>query len=117
MAASSPSMLNVGDASYDIFRIDAIDGVDRLPYTLRVLLENVLRTAGERDVDAVAGWVATDEPSREINFSPARALHQDFTGVPAIVDLAAMRSAMADFGVDAAKINALIPAGLVLDHS
>ena len=117
MAASSPSKLKVGGESYDIFRIDAIDGVRRLPYTLRVLLENVLRTAGERDVDAVAGWVATDEPSREINFSPARALHQDFTGVPSIVDLAAMRSAMADFGGDAAKINPLIPAELVIDHS
>jgi aconitate hydratase A / 2-methylisocitrate dehydratase len=117
MAASSPSKLNVAGESYDIFRIDGIDGVRRLPYTLRVLLENVLRTAGQRDVEAVAGWVATDEPSREINFSPARALHQDFTGVPAIVDLAAMRSAMADFGGDAAKINPLIPAELVIDHS
>src|SRR3954465_131844 len=117
MAASSPSKLKVGGESYDIFRIDAIDGVRRLPYTLRVLLENVLRTAGERDVAAVAGWVATDEPSREINFSPVRALHQDFTGVPSIVDLAAMRSAMADFGGDAATINPLIPAELVIDHS
>src|SRR3954452_24823594 len=117
MAASSPSKLKVGGESYDSFRIDAIDGVRRLPYTLRVLLENVLRTAGERDVAAVAGWVATDEPSREINFSPVRALHQDFTGVPSIVDLAAMRSAMADFGGDAAKINPLIPAELVIDHS
>jgi aconitate hydratase len=117
MAASSPSKLKVGGESYDIFRIDAVDGVRRLPYTLRVLLENVLRTAGERDVAAVAGWVATDEPSREINFSPARALHQDFTGVPSIVDLAAMRHAMADFGGDAAKINPLIPAELVIDHS
>src|SRR5204862_1613239 len=109
MAASSPAELNVAGESYDVFGIDAIDGVARLRYTRRVLLENVLRTAGERDVEAVAGWVATDEPSREINFSPARALHQDFTGVPAIVDLAAMRSAMADFGGDAAKINPLIP--------
>ena len=117
MAASSPSKLKVGGESYDIFRIDAIGGVQRLPYTLRVLLENVLRTAGERDVDAVAGWIAKDEPSREINFSPARALHQDFTGVPSIVDLAAMRSAMAEFGGDAAKINPLIPAELVIDHS
>jgi aconitate hydratase len=110
-------MLKVGDRSYEIHRIDAIDGVERLPYTLRILLENVLRTAGDADVDAVAKWVATDEPSREINFSPGRAIHQDFTGVPAIVDLAAMRNAMADMTDDAAKINPLIPAELVIDHS
>ena len=110
-------VLKVGDRTYEIHRIDAIDGVERLPYTLRILLENVLRTAGDADVDAVAGWVATDEPSREINFSPGRAIHQDFTGVPAIVDLAAMRNAMADMGGDAAKINPLIPAELVIDHS
>jgi aconitate hydratase len=110
-------VLKVGDRTYEIHRIDAIEGVERLPYTLRILLENVLRTAGEPDVDAVAGWVATDEPNREINFSPARALHQDFTGVPAIVDLAAMRTAMADMKGDPAKINPLIPAELVIDHS
>ncbi|HEX7309579.1 MAG TPA: aconitate hydratase AcnA, partial [Gaiellaceae bacterium] len=110
-------MLKVGDRSYEIHRIDAIDGVERLPYTLRILLENVLRTAGDADVDAVAKWVATDEPNREINFSPGRAIHQDFTGVPAIVDLAAMRNAMADMADDAAKINPLIPAELVIDHS
>ena len=110
-------MLKVGQRSYEIHRIDTIEGVERLPYTLRVLLENALRTAGDDDVNAVAGWVATDEPSREINFSPARAIHQDFTGVPAIVDLAAMRNAMADFGGDPAKINPLIPAELVIDHS
>jgi len=79
-------VLKVGDRTYEIHRIGEIDGVERLPYTLRILLENVLRTAGDADVDAVAGWVATDEPSREINFSPGRAIHQDFTGVPAIVD-------------------------------
>jgi len=110
-------VLRVGDREYEIHRIDAIEGVERLPYTLRILLENVLRTAGESDVDAVSGWVPTDEPNREINFSPARALHQDFTGVPAIVDLAAMRSAMADMGGDPAKINPLIAAELVIDHS
>ncbi len=110
-------MLKVGDRSYEIHRIDGIDGVERLPYTLRILLENVLRTAGADDVDAVANWVPTDEPSREISFSPGRAIHQDFTGVPAIVDLAAMRNAMDDMGGDAAKINPLIPAELVIDHS
>ena len=116
MAATS-SKLTVGGASYDVHRIDAIDGVERLPYTLRIVLENVLRTAGEDDVEAVAGWVAHEEPSREINFSPARVLHQDFTGVPAIVDLAAMRSAMHDMGGDAARINPVIPSELVIDHS
>ena len=110
-------MLKVGDRTYEIHRIDGIDGVERLPYTLRILLENVLRTAGDADVDAVASWAPTDEPSREISFSPGRAIHQDFTGVPAIVDLAAMRNAMADMGGDAAKINPLIPAELVIDHS
>ena len=110
-------MLKVGDRSYEIHRIDAIDGVERLPYTLRILLENALRTAGDKDVDAIASWVPTDEPNREISFSPARAIHQDFTGVPAIVDLAAMRNAMADMSGDATKINPLIPAELVIDHS
>src|SRR5256885_1934463 len=87
--------LRVGSQSYEIFRLDALQeqwDVARLPYTLRVLLENLLR-AGE-DVEPVAGWVATEEPSREIAFRPSRVLHQDFTGVPAIVDLAAMRNAM-----------------------
>src|SRR5207244_3657461 len=103
-----------------IHRLDALQpqwDVARLPYTLRILLENVLRTAAEEDVEAVAGWVAKEEPSREISFSPARVLHQDFTGVPAIVDLAAMRNAMADMGGDAARINPVIPSELVIDHS
>jgi aconitate hydratase len=111
------SELNVGGRTYEIHRLDGVDGVERLPYTLRVLLENVLRTGGEADVAAVAGWVAGEEPSREISFCPTRVLLQDFTGVPAIVDLAAMRNAMADFGGDAAKINPMIPAELVIDHS
>ena len=102
---------------YEIHRIDAIEGVERLPYTLRILLENVLRTASDTDVEAIANWVAEDEPHLEINCSPGRAIHQDFTGVPAIVDLAAMRNAMADMADDAAKINPLIPAELVIDHS
>src|SRR4051794_14712077 len=116
-ATSIESVLKVGERSYEIHRIGGISGVERLPYTLRILLENVLRTAGDEDVAAVAAWQPTEEPSREINFSPARAIHQDFTGVPAIVDLAAMRSAMADMGGDPAKINPLIPAELVIDHS
>src|SRR5689334_1053147 len=94
---AAPAKLDVGGESHEIFRIDALQGAHdgaRLPYTLRILLENVLRTAGDDDVEAVASWVAHDEPSREIAFTPARVLLQDFTGVPAVVDLAAMRDAM-----------------------
>src|SRR5215467_14383066 len=118
--AASPSKLAVGARSYDIFRIDELQAtydVARLPYTLRVLLENVLRTGDERDVEAVARWDAKAEPSHEISFTPSRVLMQDLTGVPAVVDLAAMRNAMADLGGDPAKINPLIPAELVIDHS
>src|SRR5438477_12040808 len=96
---AAPSKLSVGGESYDIFRLDALQAshdVARLPYTLRILLENVLRHGDDDAVDAVAGWIAADEPSREIAFRPARVLLQDFTGVPALVDLAAMRNAMAD---------------------
>ena len=116
----SRSSLTVGGRSYEIHRLDALQqrwDVARLPYTLRILLENVLRNGSEAEVEAVAGWVAADEPSREISFTPARVLLQDFTGVPAIVDLAAMRDAMRDQGGDPAKINPLIPAELVIDHS
>jgi aconitate hydratase A / 2-methylisocitrate dehydratase len=112
--------LTVGDTGYEIYRLDALQAsydVARLPYTLRILLENVLRHGSEQDVEAVATWVPTDEPSREISFRPARVLLQDFTGVPAIVDLAAMRNAMHDLGGDPAKINPLLPAELVIDHS
>ena len=114
------STLSVGDRSFEIHRLDALQqqwDVARLPYTLRILLENVLRNGSREDVEAVAGWVATDEPSNEIAFAPARVLLQDFTGVPAVVDLAAMRNAMADFGGDPEKINPLIPVELVIDHS
>ncbi len=112
--------LTVGGEIYEIFRLDALQGrwdVARLPYSLRVLLENVLRAGSEADAEAIAGWVATDEPSREISFRPSRVIHQDFTGVPAIVDLAAMRNAMQDLGGDPAGINPVIPAELVIDHS
>ncbi len=112
--------LSVGDQSFEIFRIDALQerwDIERLPYTLRVLLENVLRAGSDADAEAVAGWVATDEPNREISFRPSRVLHQDFTGVPAIVDLATMRNAMQDLGGSAAQINPVIPAELVIDHS
>ena len=105
--------LSVGDRTYEIHRLDA--SAARLPYTLRILLENVMRSGG--DTEPILGWSAAAEPAHEISFMPARVLLQDFTGVPAIVDLAAMRDAMRDQGGDPAKINPLIPAELVIDHS
>jgi aconitate hydratase len=114
-----------GAKSYEIFRLDALQSqfdVARLPFSLKVLLENLLRTEGNgsvtrADIEALARWDARAEPSQEIAFSPARVLMQDFTGVPAVVDLAAMRDAMADMGGDAGQINPLVPAELVIDHS
>ena len=117
---ASPSQLRVGNRSYEIYRLDTLQAsydIARLPYTLRVLLENVLRTGDESDVEAVARWDAKAEPSNEISFAPSRVLLQDLTGVPAVVDLAAMRDAMATLGGDPSKINPLIPAELVIDHS
>ncbi|BBA37469.1 aconitate hydratase 1 [Methylocaldum marinum] len=116
------STLRVGDREYTIYRLDAVGDVGRLPYSLRVLLENLLRnedgvTVTREDVEALAGWDPKNPPNREIAFSPARALLQDFTGVPALVDLAAMRDAMAELGGDPAMINPLIPVELVIDHS
>ena len=119
------SRLRVGDREVEIFRVDALQerfDVLRLPYTLRILLENVLRhedgaTVTAADVEAVAAWVAAAEPSQEISFIPGRVLLQDFTGVPAVVDLAAMRDAMRDLGGDPARINPQLPAELVIDHS
>jgi aconitate hydratase len=111
------SELKVGERRYELHRIVGVEGVERLPYTLRILLENVLRTGGEEDVAAVAGWVASEEPKREISFSPGRVLLQDFTGVPAIVDLAAMRKAIGDLGGDPAAIKPRVPTDLVIDHS
>ncbi len=117
--------LEVAGARHEIFRLDALQSsfdVARLPFSLKVLLENLLRTEGNGsvsagDIEALARWDASAEPSKEIAFSPARVLMQDFTGVPAVVDLAAMRDAMAVMGGDAAKINPLVPAELVIDHS
>ena len=119
------STLRVGGDEHEIFRIEALQpryDVFRLPYTLRILLENVLRledgsTVTTADVEAVATWAADADPSAEISFTPARVLLQDFTGVPAIVDLAAMRDAMRALGGDPARINPLLPAELVIDHS
>jgi len=114
--------LSVGDSSYEIHRLSAVDGADRLPFSLKVLLENLLRTEDGADITAddvraLAGWDPAAQPDREIRFSPARVVMQDFTGVPAIVDLATMREAMRDLGGDAARINPLAPAELVIDHS
>jgi aconitate hydratase len=117
--------LQVGGTTHEIFRLDALQSqfdVARLPYSLKILLENLLRNEdGEsvtrQDIENVATWVATDEPSKEIAYSPSRVLMQDFTGVPAIVDLAAMRDAMEQLGGDATRINPLVPVELVIDHS
>src|SRR6202521_2661408 len=112
-----PSSLTAGGRSYEIFRIGGLDNVERLPYTLRILLENVARSGSEEGVRAIIGWEAKAEPSREISFAPPRILLKDLTGVPALVDLAAIRDAIAELGGDAARINPQIPAELVIDHS
>jgi aconitate hydratase len=114
--------LAVGGNSYQIHRLDAVDGAADLPYSLKVLLENLLRTEDglnvtPEHVTALAQWDPAAEPDTEIQFSPARVLMQDLTGVPAVVDLAAMREAMRALGGDAGKINPLVPAELVIDHS
>ncbi|MEA2244732.1 MAG: aconitate hydratase, partial [Solirubrobacteraceae bacterium] len=117
--------LTVGDRTVEIYRLNALHeafDVARLPFSLKVLLENLLRTEGNgsvtaADIEALASWDPAAEPSTEIAFTPARVVMQDFTGVPAIVDLAAMRDAMADMGGDPAMINPLVPAELVIDHS
>ncbi len=120
------STLRVGGRTFEIFRLDALikAGIDvrRLPYSLRILLENLLRTEDgvivtARDIEALARWTPDSGPAREIAFTPARVLLQDFTGVPAVVDLAAMRDAMADLGGDPSRINPLQPVELVVDHS
>ena len=102
-----PSELRVGGASYRIFRLDALQAgwdVARLPYTLRILLENVLRNGTEAETEAVAGGVADPDPPHEISFMPAPVLLPDFTGVPAVVDLAAMRDAIASMGGDVSEL-------------
>ncbi len=114
------STLDVGGESHEIFRLDALQekyDVARLPYSLKILLENLLRHGEDEGAEAVASWDAEADPSSEIAYTPARVLMQDFTGVPAIVDLAAMRDAMEELGGDATKINPLVPVELVIDHS
>ncbi|WSQ61461.1 aconitate hydratase AcnA [Streptomyces sp. NBC_01217] len=116
------STLRVGDESYEIFRLDKVEGSARLPYSLKVLLENLLRTEDGANITAdhiraLGGWDSQAQPSQEIQFTPARVIMQDFTGVPCVVDLATMREAVKELGGDPAKINPLAPAELVIDHS
>ncbi|MFJ2257195.1 aconitate hydratase AcnA [Streptomyces sp. NPDC087844] len=116
------STLSVGDESYEIFRLDKVEGSARLPYSLKVLLENLLRTEDGANITAdhiraIGGWDSQAQPSQEIQFTPARVIMQDFTGVPCVVDLATMREAVKELGGDPAKINPLAPAELVIDHS
>ena len=124
--ASEPATrLDVGPTSYEIVRLDALDAiaeVSRLPFSVKVLLENLLRhedgaTVTQDDIEALARWAPESAGTREIAFVPARVLMQDFTGVPAIVDLAAMRDAMEAFGADPAQINPRVPVELIVDHS
>jgi aconitate hydratase len=114
--------LAVGDNSYEIYRLDAVPGTEKLPYSLKVLAENLLRTEDganiTRDhIEAIANWDPSADPSVEIQFTPARVIMQDFTGVPCIVDLATMREAVGELGGDPDKVNPLAPADLVIDHS
>ncbi|WP_422747503.1 aconitate hydratase AcnA [Mycobacterium sp. WMMD1722] len=114
--------LEVGDKSYEIYRLDAVPGTENLPYSLKVLAENLLRTEDGSNItkdhiEAIANWDPEAEPSIEIQFTPARVIMQDFTGVPCIVDLATMREAVGDLGGDPQKVNPLAPADLVIDHS
>ena len=116
------SRLAVGGKDYEIFRLDAVAGSERLPYSMKILLENLLRnedsvTVRREDIEALTSWDPQAEPSHEIQYRPARVLMQDFTGVPAVVDLAAMRDAMQALGGNPKKINPLLPAELVIDHS
>jgi aconitate hydratase len=118
----SRSTLEVGGSTYEIFRLDAVEGAQRLPYSLKILLENLLRTEDGANITAdhiraLAAWDPQAEPATEIQFTPARVVMQDFTGVPCVVDLATMREAVAELGGDATKINPLAPAELVIDHS
>jgi len=118
----SKDTLTVGSTDYEVYRIDTVDGHDKLPFSLKVLLENLLRTEDganvtKEQIQALGSWVPTSEPDTEIQFSPARVVMQDFTGVPCIVDLATMREAVVELGGDPKKINPLSPAEMVIDHS
>jgi aconitate hydratase len=118
----SKSTLEVNGKDYEIFRLDAVEGSKKLPFSLKVLLENLLRTEDGANITAdhirtLGSWDASAEPSHEIQFTPARVVMQDFTGVPCIVDLATMREAVKELGGDPDKVNPLAPAELVIDHS
>ncbi|MDP5225865.1 MULTISPECIES: aconitate hydratase AcnA [Arthrobacter] len=115
-------VLNVADADYEIFRLNSVEGAESLPYSLKVLLENLLRTEDGANITAdhvraLAGWDPTAEPDTEIQFTPARVIMQDFTGVPCVVDLATMREAVKELGGDPKRVNPLAPAEMVIDHS
>ncbi|MDX8404552.1 MAG: aconitase family protein, partial [Mariprofundus sp.] len=114
--------LSVGDKTYTYYALKAAGDVDRLPFAMKILLENLLRredgaVVSRADVEAIVNWDAAAEPSLEIAYMPARVLMQDFTGVPAVVDLAAMRDAVVALGGKPEQINPLAPAELVIDHS
>jgi len=118
----SKDTLTVGSTDYEVFRIDSVPGHEKLPFSLKVLLENLLRTEDganvtKSQIEALGSWVPTADPDTEIQFSPARVVMQDFTGVPCIVDLATMREAVVELGGDPKKINPLSPAEMVIDHS
>ncbi|HUX68918.1 MAG TPA: aconitase family protein, partial [Cellulomonadaceae bacterium] len=118
----SKGTLLVGETAYEIYRLSAVPGTERLPYSLKVLAENLLRTEDGANttaehVRAIAGWDPDAQPDTEIQFTPARVIMQDFTGVPCVVDLATMREAVVDLGGDPSRINPLAPAELVIDHS
>ncbi|WP_313817453.1 aconitase family protein, partial [Citricoccus sp.] len=118
----SKGVLDVKGAEYEIFRLNKVEGAQKLPYSLKVLLENLLRTEDGANITAdhvraLASWDPTAQPDTEIQFTPARVLMQDFTGVPCVVDLATMREAIKDLGGDANRVNPLAPAELVIDHS
>ncbi|MHA7133155.1 aconitate hydratase AcnA [Oerskovia turbata] len=118
----SKGTLEVGENSYEIFRLSAVEGAQRLPYSLKILAENLLRTEDGANITAdhvraIAAWDPDAQPDTEIQFTPARVIMQDFTGVPCVVDLATMREAVADLGGDPSRINPLAPAEMVIDHS
>ncbi|AMM32552.1 Aconitase [Sinomonas atrocyanea] len=115
-------VLNVGGTEYEIFRLNSVEGAESLPFSLKVLLENLLRTEDGANITAdhiraLAGWDENAQPSTEIQFTPARVIMQDFTGVPCVVDLATMREAVKELGGDPTRVNPLAPAELVIDHS
>ncbi|MEQ4567353.1 aconitate hydratase AcnA [Paenarthrobacter sp. CAP02] len=118
----SKGVLNVAGTDYEIFRLNSVEGADSLPFSLKVLLENLLRTEDGANITAdhvraLAGWDPNAEPDTEIQFTPARVIMQDFTGVPCIVDLATMREAVKELGGDPKRVNPLAPAEMVIDHS